>query len=140
MDLADINIKKEAEDGAVFEIRHPITDAPLIGPEPEKKPFQLRLAGKFSDRYIKQQRALTDRRLKKSVGRRKVTVTADQLEREEAETLARCVIDGYIVVDGKPVENTFEGWYALFTDERFTWLTDAVSEFLVDEQNFTAKS
>lgn len=111
--------------------------SPIMAPK-DGKDVQMHIdfVGKYHEKYIKQQRALTDRRLKANVGRRKVNVTAQQLEMETAETLARCVVGGFVVVDGKEVENTFEGWYKLFTDPRFLRFRDKAEELIEESGGF----
>lgn len=119
-------------------IRHPV-DGTVITLD-DKSPMFIKFVGKYSQTYKKVERSVMDRRISQSVGRRKAKVSAMQIEEEEAETLARCVLEWNVVVDGKTPPANFEEAFKFFSDSRFAFVREQAAEFIDDLSNFTKTS
>lgn len=133
MDLSEIKITEKSNEGARMEVIHPVSGSIIM--DGENKPMWVMVAGRHSDHYVKSSRKVMDRRLKNSRGK-KINLSSEQIENESTETLARCVLDWYIIVDGKVPGKTFEEVYAVLMDPRFRFLRDQIDEFVDDESNF----
>jgi len=131
MDLADLDVSKTSNEGAVMELIHPVNKAVLL--DENKKPMYIRVAGKYSDSYRSAQRKVTNRRLK---ARGKIKLTAEELEVEAIDILARCVLDWNIVIDKKRPECTVENVRAVLSDDRFPWIKEQLDDFIDDDANF----
>ncbi len=82
------------------------------------------------------QKAAINKRLK---ARGRATVTADEVEAERAETFIAATKGWYLVArDGKPMNVDFTPATARigYTDPRFSWIREQVSEALDDRATF----
>lgn len=82
------------------------------------------------------QKAAINKRLKM---RGRATVTADEMEAERAETLVAATKGWYLVsLDGTPLNVALDTATArtVYTDPRFAWIREQVSEALDDRATF----
>jgi len=135
MDLSEIDVVGKSNDGARMELTHPTTGEILKNNEGDA--MYIRVAGLYSDHYQKSSRTVMDRRLSKQKGRRKISLSAEQIENENTETVARCVVDWNIVAYGEALPCNFDNAYKVLMDPTFRWLRDQVEEFMEDDTNFT---
>lgn len=138
MDLGKLNVAASSDEGAEMKLKHPVDGSTLKGED--GKPYFIKLAGKYSQVYKKAERAVMDRRISQSAGRRKAKIQAAQIEEEEAESLARCVISWNVMVDGKIPTCNFDEAFAFFMDPRFAFVREQASEFVDDASNFMKTS
>lgn len=135
MDLSQLDVSKAAEDGAIMEVRHPVTgEVVRFDPaEGEKigKPFTVTVAGYDSERWKRASRAQLDKRL--AAGRRQ-KVTSSDLENDAIELLVAATIDWSIKVDGKTPK--CEPKVVAEVYRRFPWLREQVDAFAADRGNF----
>ena len=90
------------------------------------------LVGKDSDVYRKAQRVVTNRRLSKKTN---ATLTAERLESEANEVLARCTISWTgVVYEGNELEFSFASAKMLYT--QLPWVKEQVDEFVAERANF----
>ncbi|MBY0431697.1 MAG: hypothetical protein K2Q10_10905 [Rhodospirillales bacterium] len=129
-DLATLDCSRTAERGAVMTLAHPVNRQPLA--DGEGKPITITLAGQDSDVYRRAQRAITDKRL---ALRGRARLSAEDLEAEAVETLARCTLGwSGIVLDGKPLECGPASARALY--QRLPWVREQADEFIGDRGNY----
>jgi hypothetical protein len=115
-------------------ILHPKTRQPLRD-ETGKESF-ISVVSLDSPEVQKVQKAALNKRLKM---RGRVTMTADELEAERAETLVAATKDWHLVApDGKALVVALNDTTArtLYTDPRFSWIKEQVSEALDDRATF----
>lgn len=134
MDLAELDTVSLAEAGAVMQVRHPVTDAPLATADGHA--LTLTLAGRDSERYRRLERAATNRRLKSA---RRGTVTAEEIEAEALDMLVGCTLAwSGIVIDGQALDCTPENVRRAYT--RLPWLREQADAFVADRGNFSKAS
>lgn len=128
MDLSKLNLNELANKGSVMELLHPTNGEVLTdekGKEP--KPFYFRLLGSDSDVYRKSlQRQLEAANKKKKGG----GLDLEDAERKLAERCAKCVVDCYLIEDGKPVESTYEEMVRVFI--KYSWIREQVDKHITD--------
>lgn len=135
-DLADLDTKALAEEGAVFELRHPDTNEPILS---DGQPVSLRLAGSDSRRAKQIEREQQDRRYKRMSRKGAFELTSEENERERLERLIGCTLGwSNVYVDGQPLEFTDENAHRLFV--RFDWIREAAERFVNDRANFLKAS
>lgn len=119
-------VQAAAEEGAVCQIIHPVTEEPIPG-------MTIRVAGRESARFKKAQQILQNRLLK---ARRAARPTAEMLEDQACELLARVTLSwGGFMVDGEQLECTVEN--AIMVYKRFPTIREQVDAFVNDLSNFT---
>lgn len=129
MDLASIDTKDTANQGAVLELRGP--DESALRKE-DGSPITITLLGKDSDVFIKATNANTNRILKQG-GRAKIT--AEGSRADGIAVLARCTVDwDGIKVEGEELACTYENAVKLY--DRFGFIREQVDEFIGDRANF----
>jgi hypothetical protein len=113
---------------------HPKTRQPLRD-ENGKEAF-ISVVSLDSPEVQKVQKAALNKRLKM---RGRVTLTADELEAERAETLVAATKEWHLVTpDGKAIAAPLSETAArtIYTDARFAWIKEQVSEALDDRATF----
>jgi|NOAtaT_7_FD_contig_71_139213_length_2195_multi_3_in_0_out_0_2 hypothetical protein len=117
-------------------ILHPKTRQPIR--DAEGKEAHIDLLPLTSPEVQKVQKAAINKRLK---ARGRATMTADELEAERAETFVAATKGWYLVNpnDGSKLDVPFtpENARTLYTDLRFAWIRDQVSEALDDPATFS---
>lgn len=109
---------------------HPSTGEVILDDAGE--PVGISLYGKDSDVYRKAQRTITNRRLSKKTS---ATLTAERLESEANEILARCTEWwAGIVVEGAELQCNFATAKKLYGD--LPWVKEQVDEFVAERSNF----
>ena len=122
-DLSDIDTATACEGGAVLHLVHPTTGAKLG--------MTITLAGTDSPTYVQAQRALVNKRMRS----RGAKLTADQIDEDNADLIAACVLDWTGVVEkGAALDCTRANAKSLFL--RFPWVKEQASEFMSDRANF----
>ena len=115
-------------------ILHPKTRQPLR--DAAGKEAFISVVSLDSPEVQKVQKAALNKRLKM---RGRVTMTADELEAERAEALVAATKDWYLVgLDGSPLDAPLNDTTArtIYSDLRFSWITEQVSEALDDRATF----
>jgi len=135
MDLSEIKLTEKSNDGAKMDLIHPVSGEILM--DGDGNSMYIRVAGVYSDHYQKSSRSVMDRRLSKQKGRKKVNITAEQMENENTETIARCVIDWNILVNSVVPPCDFENVYKVLIDPQFRWIREQIEDFMEDDSNFT---
>lgn len=132
MDLSNLDFATVSDQGAVIELYHPVTRAILRNEAGE--PLTVTVVGENSERFQMSQRMITNRRL---AAKGKLRLTAEELEAEGIETLAKCVIAWTnIMVDGETLACTPANVIKVLKDRRFSWLRKQVDDAVTDEGNF----
>lgn len=134
MDLSQLVIDSATDEGAKCEIFHPVTEQSF------DPPIYITVAGIDSETYQKAQRDVANKRLKKAAGRGRIrlTTTAEEIEADQVELLARCTL-GWENIDweGKPYQCTLENARRLYL--KAPWLREQVDLFIGDRANFLKK-
>jgi len=130
IDLATLDTSATADKGAVMTLLHPVSRQPLR--DGEGREVTLILAGQDSEAFRKAQRAATNKRLS-AKGRTKLT--AEELEAEAIELLARCTLGWTgIAFDGRPLDHSAANAVRLY--ERLPWVREQADEFIADRANY----
>lgn len=135
MDLANINIEKLAEQGAILELEHPVSGDVLMQDKPnEKKPVTINVLGTDSKVWRNKQREYQRKRIA-SMQRNRKNADLTISDEDACELLAECTTgwDG-IVISGKPVEFSKDAAYDLYM--KFNWIREQVDAFMGDRANF----
>ena len=131
MDLTELDTSSAADEGVEMAVRHPVTNAPLMMADGET-PITIRVAGMDSKIFRKAQRANQDRRMK---GARYRAPTADELDAEATELVAKCTLSWRgVMIDGAELQCSFANAKQLYT--RLPWLREQVDLFMGDRANF----
>lgn len=135
-DLAQLDTTRASEEGAVLEVRHPVSGAVLTTEDGQA--VTVRLAGMDSRRAKRAEQDISDRRVKRTGGRR--AVTSEEWDVERLEFLASVTlgwVDG-LALDGRPLEFNLENAKRLY--ERLPWLREQAQAFVDDRANFLRAS
>jgi len=126
-------ISEASLDGEFMEICHPSTGEPLI--DNDGNVVGISLVGRDSSEYRGAQRSITNRRLSRKSNS---AITAERLESEGNEVLARCTKSWVgIVLEGESLECNFANALKLYN--KVHWLKEQVDEFVSERSNFLAK-
>ena len=122
------------KNGAALHLKSIRTGEPMyFGPADDRKPITITLLSKDSDEFMRAQRAITNRRLNSRGGS---TLTAERLDSEAAESLARVTIawQGIVGEDGKPLDCNFHNAKRLY--EQVRDVREQVDAFVAERSNF----
>jgi len=118
-----------ADTSVFMPLVHPKTGEVILTPDGGE--MGITLYGKDSDIYRKAQRDITNRRLSKKTN---ATLTAERLEAEANEVLARCTTKWNIVYEGEAIECNFSNAKKVYTS--LPWVKEQVDEFVAERGNF----
>lgn len=134
MDLSTLDTMAAASEGAVMEVRHPVTGMPLKSEGGE--PITLTLLGYDSKQFQEYGRLEINRRL--NGGAPKVQ-TAEGYENDKIEALSVCVKAwANIMLDGKVLDCSPANAKAVLA--RFPWIREQVDVFVGSRANFLPAS
>lgn len=123
MDFATLDTSKLAEEGAVLNVRHPVTG--------EDTGAWIRVCGTDSQRF----RDLVKRRAREQMNRKQKTLDIAGAEQRAIETLAACTLDwGGIAENGDELPLTYENAQHMYG--KYLWLREQVDEFMADRGHF----
>jgi hypothetical protein len=142
MDLASLNVKEMANEGADMEVLHPVTGKVLTIEEegPDKgQPVTIRLIGKDSEDYQKAAHKLANKRLNSVSKSGKIKVTTEELEEEEL-TLLILATKGWkgLTLNKEPFSYSPDNAKKLYTD--FPFIREQVSAFITERGSFMGNS
>ncbi|MFO0271362.1 MAG: hypothetical protein ACK53W_12610 [Gemmatimonadota bacterium] len=130
MDLSKLDTVAAADEGAIMDVLHPITQERLVDPETGEA-VSLRLAGIDSERYRAHVRRSTNRRIQN----RSRKVTAEDIEAEALDLLVAVTLGWTgIDLDGKPLPYSAANAKTLYT--RCPWMREQADVFVGDRANF----
>jgi len=132
MDMNNLDLAADAEKGATFSVRHPVTDELLTGSD--EKPLTIQVHGVDSATF---KRAVQD--INQAASGRKKVSPAEQ-ERQTVNALARATIgwsDNW-VWGGEPFKFSPENCRKLYAER--AWLRAQVDEFIADRSRFFAQA
>jgi len=136
MDLKKLSTKEASEHGAVMEIVHPETKAPIVGADGVAA--TITLAGQDSTQYRSIQHRQANAILKNS-HRGRMNITAEQSYENTLNTLAKCTLAWQgIEWHGKPLKCTEENAVMLYRE--LDWLVADVETFMTDRTNYLGNS
>ena len=130
MDLTKLNLSTASAEGVQMELLHPVTEVSF------DPPIHITVVGMDSDRYQKIQREATNKRLKKAQhrGRVRLQVTAEELEQESIELLAKCILGWEnIEWEGEPLKFSLDNAKKLVSVQ---WIREQLDAFIGDRANF----
>jgi len=129
LDFDDLDLSAQAEEGAVLELRHPVTDETLTG-DKDGKPLTITLLGADSATF---KRAVND--IQQALSTRKKVTPAEQ-ERNTVNALARATVgwSNNWTWGGKPFEFSAENCRKLYAER--SWVRSQVDEFIADRARF----
>jgi hypothetical protein len=126
-----------ANEGAVLEVRHPVTGLPLT--LDDQTPVRITLVGMDSEQYRAAVRARTNKRIKAAAETSRSQVSAEMLENEGLDILVACTLgwEGIFVKDA-PLPFSPENAKTLYA--RLPFLREQVDSFIGDRGNFLKAS
>ena len=130
MDLTTLDLASASSEGVKMELYHPITEVSF------DPPVYFTVVGIDSDIYQKANRELVNKRLKKNIakGRIRLSVTAEEVEQEQVELTAKCIIGWENVEwEGKPLPYSYENAKKLLS---VSWVREQVDTWIGDRANF----
>lgn len=130
MDLTTLDLASASSEGVKMELYHPITEVSF------DPPVYFTVVGIDSDIYQKANRELVNKRLKKNIakGRIRLNVTAEEVEQEQVELTAKCIIGWENVEwEGKPLPYSYENAKKLLS---VSWVREQVDTWIGDRANF----
>ena len=129
-DIDLFELSATSDEGELMQVCNPATGEPLF--DDEKVAVGMSLVGRDSKEYRNAQRAVTNRRLSNKSG---TTLTAERLESEANEVLAKCVKSwSGIVFEGEAINCDYQNAKMIF--DRVPWIKEQVDEFVADRSNF----
>lgn len=126
MDLANLDVKKAANEGSVLELLHPVTSE--VVRDEKDKPFSLTLIGSDSDAFKRSMR----RNVEKRMNNKSKKVDLDSSEMDGINILASCTTDCYLILNGKKVDA--KDIAEVYKD--FPWVREQAEAFINDRANF----
>ena len=132
MDLANLDVKAAADEGATLHLEHPTTGELLFADDEKKKPMTIKLVGTDSQIY----NDILQRRARKQVNKRRPDkIDVAEARRKGTELLARCTLSwNNILNGGKNTKHSYEAAVKLY--EEFPWIREQVDRFVGDRSNF----
>jgi hypothetical protein len=98
------------------------------------KPVTMKVAGQYSERYRKAQRAITERNLKK----RSSGIDVDYLEKVPLELEAACIVEWPFSASGKPLPVSPTNWSAIIGKR--PWYRPQIREAIERYTDFFAEN
>ena len=122
-DLATLDFAAKAEEGAVMQVKHPLTGEALG--------INITLIGTDSKTF----RDISKSRATASLKKKTREIDLDQNEADAVELLAKCT-KGWsrITESGKEVVFSYENAVQLYT--KYLWLREQIDRFMADRSNF----
>ena len=130
MDLTTLDLASASSEGVKMELYHPITEVSF------DPPVYFTVVGIDSDIYQKANRELVNKRLKKNIakGRIRLNVTAEEVEQEQVELTAKCILGWKNVEwEGKPLPYSYENAKKLLS---VSWVREQIDTWIGDRANF----
>lgn len=126
MDLNDINLAAQAEQGAELTLEHPVTGEKIEG-------MTITLAGSDAKAFRSKQKEIQAARLAKML--KKKGAGLQNSDEEEAELLASVTLGwSGIVVGGEKIKFSYAAAKKLYLDHN--WIKEQVDEFVGNRANF----
>jgi len=127
MDLAKLDVRAAADDGASLHLRSPFTNEPLTGED--GKAVTIRVLGRDSARVEEKRQEIERRKAK-----------GEQItEKEQGIELLAVVMAGWsdnLGFDGEPLPFSFKNAVRLLSDPRTEWIGEQVAPFSLARRNF----
>ncbi len=136
----DLSTLEPIKDAATYQIRHPVTNEPLVATPSSKdgkgEPVTIDLLSADSDAFKSRQFAALNKRLRTG---KKPKLNAEDIDEEALDLIAAC-ITGWrnIELDGKPYPFSADNAKALL--RRLPWLREQLDEAIADRANFIRTS
>jgi len=130
MDLGKLDLITASSEGVQMELYHPVEEVSF------DPPVYITVVGMDSDTYQKASRDIQNKRLKRiqAKGRVRFQATAEELEQESVELLARCIVGWEnIEWEGSPLTFNYENAKKLMG---ILWIREQVDTFIGDRANF----
>lgn len=120
------------KDTTEYQLKHPVTDAPLFADADETLPVTVELYGTSSKQYRNAIAAMRARDLK----RKGKTPTFEEMRDEGVKLLVACSIKiNNLELNNAPVDNE-DAFQALYSDAQFSWLKKQVDDVLTSTDAF----
>lgn len=125
------SVAEREDEGVVINVRDANGDELFYGEGAAKKAVTITVAGTYSKTY----RRATDAQRERMMKQRRVSLSGDQLAKQQLELVAACVLawDGF-VSNGQPYECTKANVISLL--DSAPWIREQVEEAMNDHQSF----
>jgi len=130
--MADLFNMIPTDDTIVVDIKHPITEEPLV--KDDGKVMTITVYAPHSSVYKAQMHEQTNKRIQKAAKGKKVTFTAEELENSMLELLAKTTKDWSIQLNGKSPKYSVGEATELYA--KLPWLKQQVLEAQEDYSAF----
>lgn len=128
----DLNNLIPTDDTIVVEIKHPVTDEPLL--KDDGKVMTITVFAPHSSQYKSAVHEQTNKRIQKAAKGKKITFTAEEIENATLELLAKTTKDWNIQLNGKSPK--FSVGEAMDLYGKLPWLKAQVLEAQEDYSAF----
>ena len=128
----DLNNLIPTDDTIVVEIKHPVTDEPLL--KDDGKTMSITVYAPHSSQYKSAVHEQTNKRIQKAAKGKKITFTAEEIENATLELLAKTTKDWNIQLNGKSPK--FSVTEAMDLYGKLPWLKSQVLEAQEDYSAF----
>lgn len=136
--LNDFNTNTLSDEGVDMHLLDPNFEEMYLDDDTRTKPVNIRLLGKDSERFLKKQRQLTERRIQRSRGQRANKLpSVEETLAEQCELLAAVTLGWNIEEGDGPVP--FSEAKARDIYMRYPWIREQVDEFVGSRANFLKK-
>ncbi len=138
MDLSTLDTLNPAESGTSVEIENPFTGEPITDDSGKRWTISVRGEDSATVRAVvkKQQNKFTERLRKRGQFGDADSVQQEQIERLEAATIGW---ENAPNLDGNPFGYSQENARKLYSDPRFSWVVEQVSQAMADRKRFFVK-
>lgn len=127
IDLCSLDVTKGSNEGAEIELKHPVTNAP-IG-------VFITVVGTDSDIYQKNATTNRNKRLQALTNRKKLDMSAEDLDAEGMDMLVSCTTGCRNLVDnGVEVKYSPSAIREIYI--KYAWIKDQVDVQIADRSNF----
>ena len=130
MDLKDLTPTNDTVD---VKLVHPVTFDPLVNDDGSQ--MTITVYAQHSKEYKKASHEQTNRRLKQAQGRKRIEITAEDIEDMSVEMLAQTTKSWDITFDGKKPKLTIEKAKDIYKE--VFWIRDQIEEALSSSLDFT---
>lgn len=137
LNLATLNTRSAANEGAWLHLDHPQTGEPLYADEERSKPCRIRLLGADSDQFKRLANKLSSERMSKAMSRRgKLTVQMDRVEEDKLDVLCECTVlcENLAWGDAPVLAEDKQALRRMYQDAG--WIADQVDDFMNERANF----
>lgn len=133
MDLQQLKTTGAADEGAVLELRHPVTDEVLTH---DGEPMTITLLGEDSKALRKKRRGVHRQKANQLVKRQNADITTT--EEEDLDFVATATVAWHLFIGGEWLELSYEAAVQVYRE--YPWIYEQANVFIGDRAHFLPTS